>query len=32
MTGATSVTVVLAWAGGVLLLGWLRLARDDANR
>ena len=23
---------VLAWAGGALLLGWLRLVRDDANR
>jgi len=32
MTEASATTVVLAWAGGVLLLGWLRLARDDANR
>jgi hypothetical protein len=32
MTQASSVTAVLAWAGGALLLGWLRLARDDANR
>ncbi|MGY1622599.1 hypothetical protein ACI789_10440 [Geodermatophilus sp. SYSU D00965] len=32
MTEASSVTVLLAWAGGALLLGWLRLARDDANR
>jgi hypothetical protein len=32
MTTASSVTVLLAWAGGALLLGWLRLGRDDANR
>ncbi|MGY1821652.1 hypothetical protein [Geodermatophilus sp. SYSU D00079] len=32
MTEASSVTTLLAWAGGALLLGWLRLARDDANR
>lgn len=32
MTTASSVTTLLAWAGGALLLGWLRLARDDANR
>ena len=32
MTQASSVTVLLAWAGGALLLGWLRLVRDDANR
>lgn len=32
MTTASSVVVMLAWAAGVLLLGWLRLMRDDANR
>ena len=32
MTTASSVTTLLAWAGGALLLGWLRLVRDDANR
>ncbi|MGY1641061.1 hypothetical protein ACI782_07995 [Geodermatophilus sp. SYSU D00703] len=32
MTAASSVTALVAWAGGALLLGWLRLARDDANR
>jgi hypothetical protein len=32
MTQASSVTTLLVWAGGVLLLGWLRLLRDDANR
>lgn len=32
MTHASSVTVLLAWAGGALLLGWLRLLRNDANR
>ncbi len=32
MTTASSVTVLLGWAGGALLLGWLRLLRDDANR
>ena len=32
MTTASSVTALLAWAGGALLLGLLRLARDDANR
>ncbi|SOD94431.1 hypothetical protein [Blastococcus haudaquaticus] len=32
MTTASSVTALLGWAGGALLLGWLRLARDDANR
>jgi ABC-2 type transport system permease protein len=32
MTQASSVTVLLVWAGGTLLLGWLRLVRDDANR
>ena len=28
MTEASSVTVLLAWAGGALLLGWLRLSAD----
>jgi ABC-2 type transport system permease protein len=32
MTEASSMTVLLAWAGGALLLGWLRLTRNDANR
>ncbi|MGY1752900.1 hypothetical protein [Blastococcus sp. SYSU D01042] len=32
MTQASSVTTLLVWAGGVLLLGVLRLLRDDANR
>ena len=32
MTDASSVTVLLAWAGGALLLGGLRLTRNDANR
>lgn len=32
MTTASSVVVMLAWAVGVLLLGWLRLTRDDAHR
>ncbi|MPZ99757.1 MAG: hypothetical protein GEU80_10555 [Dehalococcoidia bacterium] len=32
MTTASSVVVLPAWAGGILLLGWLRLTRDDANR
>ncbi len=32
MTRASSVTVLLAWAGGALLLGWLRLVRADVNR
>jgi hypothetical protein len=31
-TTASSVIVMLAWAVGTLLLGWLRLIRDDANR
>lgn len=31
MTTTSSVTVLLAWAGGALLLGWLRLVRTDAN-
>ena len=32
MTETSSITVMLAWAGGALLLGWLRLLRSDANR
>lgn len=32
MTRASSVTTLLCWAGGALLLGLLRLTRDDANR
>ncbi|MCV2489439.1 hypothetical protein OF117_08665 [Geodermatophilus sp. YIM 151500] len=32
MTTTSSVTTLLGWAGGALLLGWLRLVRDDANR
>ena len=32
MTTTSSVTVLLAWAAGALLLGGLRLVRDDANR
>jgi ABC-2 type transport system permease protein len=32
MTEASWVTALLAWAGGALLLGWLRLLRNDANR
>jgi len=32
MTEASSVAALLAWAGGALLLGWLRLLRNDANR
>ncbi|MGN9809252.1 hypothetical protein ACTMSW_07825 [Micromonospora sp. BQ11] len=32
MTTTSSVTVLLSWAAGGLLLGWLRLMRDDATR
>jgi hypothetical protein len=32
MTETSSVTVLLGWAGGALLLGWLRLTQTDANR
>jgi hypothetical protein len=32
ITDTAAVLVMLAWAGGTLLLGWLRLARGDANR
>ncbi|MGY1669593.1 hypothetical protein [Geodermatophilus sp. SYSU D00710] len=31
MTWTSSVTVLLAWAAGALLLGWLRFARDDVR-
>jgi ABC-2 type transport system permease protein len=31
MSTASSVTVLLVWAGAALLLGWLRLVRTDAN-
>jgi ABC-2 type transport system permease protein len=32
MTRTSAVVTLLVWAGGALLLGWLRLLRDDANR
>jgi ABC-2 type transport system permease protein len=32
MTQTSSVVTLLVWALGALVLGWLRLARDDANR
>ncbi|MEU4447019.1 hypothetical protein AB0K14_09520 [Actinosynnema sp. NPDC050801] len=32
MTRTSSVVTMLCWAVGVLLLGWWRLSRDDANR
>lgn len=32
MTWTSSAITMLCWAGGALLLGRLRLARDDANR
>ena len=32
LSDTAAVLTVLAWAGGALLLGWLRLVRDDANR
>jgi hypothetical protein len=32
MTRTSAIVTMLAWAGGALLLGWLRLVRDDANR
>lgn len=31
MTTSSATTVLLAWAGAALLLGWLRLVRTDAN-
>jgi len=32
MTQTSSVTTLLVWAVGAVLLGWLRLVRDDADR
>ncbi|MFJ6673187.1 hypothetical protein ACIQMJ_18925 [Actinosynnema sp. NPDC091369] len=32
MTWTSSVVTLLCWAAGALLLGWLRLSRDDATR
>jgi ABC-2 type transport system permease protein len=32
MTQTSAVVTMLAWAVGALVLGWLRLVRDDANR
>ena len=32
MTETSSVAVLLAWAAGALVLGWVRLTRADANR
>ena len=32
MTRTSAVVTMLAWAVGALVLGWLRLVRDDANR
>ncbi|WP_328992669.1 hypothetical protein OG394_00360 [Kribbella sp. NBC_01245] len=32
LTNTFAVLTMLGWAGGALLLGWLRLLRDDANR
>lgn len=32
MTTTSAVVTMLAWAAGMLVLGWLRLLRDDANR
>ena len=32
ITDTAAILVMLAWAGGSLLLGWLRLERDDASR
>jgi hypothetical protein len=32
MTEGSSVAALLGWAGGALLLGWLRLLRTDVNR
>jgi len=32
ITGASAMLTMLAWAGALLVLGWLRLLRDDANR
>ncbi|MFC0626371.1 hypothetical protein [Kribbella deserti] len=32
MTNTSAMITMLGWAVGALLLGWLRLMRDDANR
>lgn len=32
MTNTSAMLTMLGWAAGALLLGWLRLLRDDANR
>ena len=32
LTDTSAVITMLVWAGGALLLGWLRLKRDDANQ
>lgn len=32
LTETSAVITMLVWAGGALLLGWLRLMRDDANQ
>jgi len=32
VTQTSSVVTMLVWVGAVLLLGWVRLVRDDANR
>jgi ABC-2 type transport system permease protein len=31
MTRSSAIVTMLAWAGGALMLGWMRLVRDDAN-
>lgn len=32
MTRTSAIVTMVAWAVGALVLGWLRLVRDDANR
>jgi len=32
ITDASAALTMLAWAAGALLLGWLRLLRDDVTR
>ena len=32
MTRTSAIVTMAAWAVGALVLGWLRLVRDDANR
>lgn len=32
MTNTSAMLTMVGWAAGALLLGWLRLLRDDANR